>query len=331
MEKSKVVVVTGASGGVGRAAARRFAQDGHAVGLIARGAEGLAGAAADVRERGGTAHQVQADVADFEQLRRAAAEIEEALGPIDIWVNNAMVTIYGEFVEIEPEEFRRATEVTYLGAVWGTKVALDLMLARGRGTIVQVSSALAYRGIPLQSAYCGSKHAIKGFTESVRTELLHRNSPVRVSMVALPGLNTTQFGWGRTKLRRQPQPVPPIYQPEVAADAIHYCAFHDRREIWVGAPTVWTILGERLAPWLGDRYLAKTGFASQQTAEPVRPDRHDNLFEPVDAGADRGAHGTFDAKAHGRSPQLWLAKHHRAVAAAGAAGVTAVAALARRA
>ena len=250
MAKSpKVVVITGASGGVGRAAARRFAADGAKVALLARGERGLAGAAKDVREAGGQPLVLALDVADAQAVERAAGTVEDQLGPIDIWVNNAMVTVYAEFLEMDPDEFKRATEVTYLGMVWGTQAALRRMVPRNRGSIVQVSSALAYRGIPLQSAYCGAKHACKGFTESVITELRHHKSKVRVSMVVLPGVNTTQFTWGRTKLPKQTMPVPPIYQPEIAADAVHHLAHHHRRQIYVGIPTVLNILGERMAPW----------------------------------------------------------------------------------
>ncbi|HEY6398013.1 MAG TPA: SDR family oxidoreductase [Solirubrobacteraceae bacterium] len=319
-KQPEVVVVTGASGGVGRAVARRFGADGARVALIARGNSGLEGAAREVRDAGGEALMLALDVSDHDALEAAAGAVEDEFGPIDVWVNNAMVTIYAEFLDIEPAEYKRATEVTYLGMVWGTRVALKRMLPRDRGVIVQVCSALSYRGIPLQAPYCGAKHACKGFTESVITELLHRKSKVRAPMVALPGLNTTQFTWGRTKLPKQTTPVPPIYQPEIAADAVHYAAQHRRRQIYVGIPTVMITIGERVAPWLLDRYLAKTAFGSQMTDQPLDPMGHDNLFEPVDE--DRGAHGPFDDKAHSRSPQYELAKH-RAIALAGL-GVAAV-------
>jgi short-subunit dehydrogenase len=246
------------------------------------------------------------DVADHDQVEAAASSVEDAWGAIDVWVNDAMVTVYGEFLDIEPEEYRRATEVTYLGMVWGTRAALSRMVARDQGSLVQVCSAMSYRGIPLQAPYCGAKHACKGFTESVITELRHHKSRVRVSMVQLPGLNTTQFTWGRTKLSKQTMPVPPIYQPEIAADAIHYAAHHRRRQIYVGIPTMMNILGERVAPWLLDRYLAKTGFGSQMTDQPLAPQGHDNLFEPVDE--NRGSHGPFDEQAHAVSPQYELSK-----------------------
>ena len=326
---SEIVVITGASGGVGRAAARRFAADGARIGLIARGHAGLEAAAREVREAGGQALALPCDVSDPYQVEAAASKVEETFGPIDIWVNDAMVTIYAEFLDIEPDEFRRATEVTYLGMVWGTRAALKRMVPRDRGVIVQVGSALAYRGIPLQSPYCGAKHACKGFTESVLTELMHRGSKVRVSMVQLPGLNTTQFTWGRTKLPKQTTPVPPIYQPEVAADAIHHAAHHRRRQIYVGAPTVLNIIGEWLAPGLLDRYLARTGFSSQQTDEPLNSVGHDNLFTPVNE--DRGAHGPFDDQAHAFSGQYELTKHRRLMlAGVSAAAVGLAGAAARR-
>ena len=326
---TEVVVITGASGGVGRAAARRFAADGARVGLIGRGHRGLVGAARDVEEAGGQALTLQLDVAQPERLEMAAAAVEEELGPIDVWVNNAMVTVYAEFLDIEPEEFRRATEVSYLGMVWGTRAALKRMLPRDRGSIVQVCSAMSYRGIPLQSPYCGAKHACKGFTESVITELRHRRSRVRLSMIQLPALNTPQFTWGRTKLPKQTMPVPPIYQPEIAADAIRHAAHHRRRQIYVGIPTVANIVGERVAPWLLDWYLGKTGYDSQMTEHPLDPAGHDNLFDPVDE--DRGAHGPFDEQAHRISPQYELAKHRGAVLAGlGAAAVAAGAAVLRR-
>ncbi len=230
-----------------------------------------------------------------------------------MWVNDAMVTIYAEFLDIEPQEFQRATDVTYHGMVWGTRAALKRMVPRDKGSIVQVGSALAFRGIPLQSPYCGAKAACKNFTESVRTELMHHKSKVRISMVHLPGVNTTQFTWGRTKLPKQTMPVPPIYQPEIPADAIHHAAYHRRRQMYIGMPTVMNILGEHFAPWFLDRYLAKTGFGSQMTDQPLDPSGHDNLYEPVDE--DRGAHGPFDDKAHSFSPQAELSKHRNGILA----------------
>jgi NAD(P)-dependent dehydrogenase (short-subunit alcohol dehydrogenase family) len=323
-KRNETVVITGASGGIGRAAARKFAADGARIGLIARGRRGLEAAAREIEEAGGHALTLPVDVADHEQVEAAATSVEDAFGAIDVWVNNAMVTVYAEFMEIEPDEFRRATDVTYLGMVWGTRAALRRMVPRDQGAIVQVCSAMSYRGIPLQAPYCGAKHACKGFTESVLTELLHHKSKVRVSMIQLPGLNTTQFTWGRTKLPKQTMPVPPIYQPEIAADAIHHAAHHKRRQIYVGIPTVMNILGERFAPWLLDRYLARTGFDSQMTEHPLNPDGHDNLFDPVDE--DRGAHGPFDEKAHSHSPQYLIAKR-RGAALAGIGAALAAAAI----
>jgi short-subunit dehydrogenase len=327
-KQGEVVVITGASGGVGRAAARRFAQDGARVGLVARGRQGLEAAAREVEQAGGKALVLPLDVAQYEQVEAAASSVEDAFGPIDVWVNDAMVTVYAEFLDIEPDEFKRATEVSYLGMVWGTRAALKRMVPRDRGTIVQVCSAMSYRGIPLQAPYCGAKHACKGFSESVITELLHKKSKVRLSMIQLPGLNTTQFTWGRTKLPKQTMPVPPIYQPEIAADAIHHAAHHKRRQIYVGIPTVMNIFGERVAPWLLDRYLAKSGFNSQMTESDLDPSGHDNLFEPVDE--DRGAHGPFDEQAHGVSPQYELSKRRgQVLAGLGAAALGAGAAALR--
>ena len=318
----KVVVVTGASAGVGRAAAKAFAGRGDRVGLIARGADSLQGAARDVAEAGGEPLVVPADVANAGEVDDAASAIEAELGEIDIWVNNAMATVFAPFADIEPEEFERSTQVTYLGAVWGTRAALRRMRPRDRGVLVQVGSALAYRGIPLQSAYCGAKHAIKGFTESVRTELLHDGSGVHVTMVQLPAMNTPQFEIGRAKVDRHPQPVPPIYQPEVAANAIVWAAEHRRREIYVGGPTVKTIWGNKLLPALADVYLARNGFGSQLTDEPLPGVRDGNLFAPVPG--DHGTRGRF-AGARRRSIQLVLAKHRRAVAGAGVAALGAAA------
>jgi short-subunit dehydrogenase len=329
-QRSEVVVITGASGGVGRAAARRFARDGARIGLIARGRRGLEATAREVEAAGGQALVLPVDVAEYDQVQAAASSVEDAFGEIDVWVNDAMVTVYAEFLDIEPAEFKRATEVSYLGMVWGTRVALQRMVERDRGSLVQVCSAMSYRGIPLQSPYCGAKHACKGFTESIITELLHHKSKVQVSMIQLPGLNTTQFTWGRTKLPKQTMPVPPIYQPEVAADAIHYAAHHKRRQVYVGTPTVANIIGERVAPWLLDRYLAKTGYKSQMTSHDLDPAGHDNLFTPIEE--DRGAHGPFDDLAHGISPQYELAKRRGMVfAGLGAAIVGASAAAIRSA
>jgi NAD(P)-dependent dehydrogenase (short-subunit alcohol dehydrogenase family) len=308
-----VVVVTGASAGVGRATVRRFAADGASIGLIARGQERLEAAAQEVEAAGGRALVLPLDVTDPRAVEAAADQVEEKLGPIDIWVNNAMVTVYAPVARLTPDEYQRVTEVTYLGSVWGTMAALRRMLPRDRGTIVQVGSALAYRGIPLQAAYCGAKHALEGFLDSLRTELLHDGSNVRVTAVELPALNTPQFSWGRTKMPRQPQPVPPIFQPELAADAIVWASRNRRRELYVGWPTVESIVGNKIAPGLADLYLARTGYDAQQTDEPVSPDRGDNLFEPVPG--EFAARGPFDDRAKPRSLQLWLTKHRRWLAA----------------
>jgi NAD(P)-dependent dehydrogenase (short-subunit alcohol dehydrogenase family) len=330
---SEVVVITGASGGLGRATARRFAQDGARVALLARGRAGLDAAAREVRELGGEALVVVCDVSDAEQVEAAAEEIEQHWGPIDIWVNNAMTAILAEVKDTTAEEFRRVTEVTYLGSVHGAQAALRRMLPRDRGTIVQVGSALAHRGIPLQATYCGAKHALQGFFEALRCELRHHGSHVHLTMVQMPGMNTTQFGWVRVRVPDQPQPVAPIYQPEVAARAIHYAAHHKRREMWVGISTAYTILGNRMAPWLAEWYLAKTGFKGQQTDQPVSPGRRDYLFSPVDERRDHGSHGDFDDRAHGRSPQAWASRHRRELAGAtvaAAAGAAAATAAVRR-
>jgi len=328
MAKGEVVVITGASGGIGRATAQRFAKEGARIALLARGRAGLQATAEEVEQLGGDALVLPVDVAHAASVEAAAASVEDAFGEIDIWINDAMVTLYAKFLDIDPDEYERATQVTYHGMVWGTQAALRRMVPRDHGTIVQVCSAMSYRGIPLQAPYCGAKHACKGFTESVITELLHEKSNVHVAMVQLPGVNTTQFTWGRTKLPKQTQPVPPMYQPEVAAGTIHHAAHSRRRQIYVGLPTVMNILGERLAPWLLDRYLAKSGWSSQMIDQELDPEGHDNLFEPVDE--DRGAHGPFDDKAHSVSPQLILSKH-RVPALAGAAALAAGAAAARMA
>jgi NAD(P)-dependent dehydrogenase (short-subunit alcohol dehydrogenase family) len=304
-----VVVVTGATSGIGRAIARRFAQDGAAVALLARGRDGLEGARRDVEQAGGRALVLPTDVADWDAVNSAARAVEEAFGPIDVWVNNAMTTVFAPFKEIEPDEFRRATEVTYLGAVWGTKAALDRMLPRDRGSIVLVGSALAYRGIPLQAPYCGAKHAEKGFFESLRTELRHDKSNVHLSMVQLPGHNTPQFVHCRSKMPKVPQPMPPHYQPEVAAEAVHWAAHNRRRELYVGFPTLKTIVGNKVAPWLVERVLAKQGVSGQQSDKPADPDRPDNLESPPPG--DPGAHGPYDEKARTSAVLTELSKRRR--------------------
>ena len=330
---TETVVITGASGGIGRATARRFGERGASVGLIARGDSGLAGAADDVEQAGGKALAVPTDVASYGQVEDAARQVEEHFGPIDTWINVAFSSVFAPFAEIRPDEFRRVTEVSYLGFVHGTTAALARMRPRDRGTIVQVGSALGYRSIPLQSAYCGAKHAVNGFTSSLRCELLHERSGVRVTVVQMPAVNTPQFSWVRSRLPGHPQPVPPIYQPEVAARAVLYAADHPgRREYWVGASTAATIVASKFAPALLDRYLAKTGYRSQQT-DQGGPDRGPgNLQRPADArgGQDYGAHGIFDSRSHPRSAQLWAVTHPRVTAALAAAGVAAGAVLARR-
>jgi NAD(P)-dependent dehydrogenase (short-subunit alcohol dehydrogenase family) len=316
----EVVVITGASAGVGRAAVQAFARRGAHIGLVARGAAGLEGARREVEELGGKALMLPTDVADPAAIQRAADATEDAFGPIDIWVNDAMESVFAPFKEMTAEEFKRVTEVTYLGFVYGTQAALSRMLPRNRGTIVQVGSALAYRGIPLQSAYCGAKHAIQGFTESVRCELLHDKSRVWITMVQMPALNTPQFGWVRSRLPDRAQPVPPIYQPEVAAEAIYFAAHHRRRELFIGMSTQIAIIGNKFFPGLGDWYLGRTGYQSQQTDQPRDPNRRDNLDGPVDDTRDFGAHGRFDKRAKPKSAEVWAVTHRPWLAAAALAG-----------
>jgi len=319
---SKVVVVTGGSAGVGRAAVRAFADRGYDVAVLARGTEGLEAARREVEAAGGRALAIPVDVADEEAVEEAAERTEEELGPIDVWVNNAMVTIFARLQDIEPEEYRRATEVTYLGTVWGTMSALRRMRPRDRGTVVQVGSALAYRGIPLQAPYCGAKHAIQGFTDSIRTELLNEHSRVHVTMVQMPALNTPQFSWCRSRMGKESQPVPPIFQPEVAAEAIVWSAEHRKRALWVGWPTVKAIVANGISALAVDHYLGRKGVKSQLLDEPLPQGRRDNLFEPVPG--DHGAHGAFDGRAQPVSRQLEASLHRRVITAAVAGGTLAL-------
>jgi len=312
----EVVVITGASAGVGRATARVFAQRGASIGLVARGHEGLKGAQAEVEAMGGKALALPTDVVDHDQVEAAAAAVEAAFGPIDVWINNAMASVFSLILQMTPEEFKRVTDVTYLGCVYGTLAALRRMQPRDRGMIVQVGSALAYRSIPLQSAYCAAKHAVRGFTDALRCELIHDRSHVRVTMVQLPALNTPQFTWVKSRLPRKPQPVPPIYEPEVAAAAIYWAAHHNRRELYVGMSTVKAILGNKIIPGLLDSYLGRTGYAAQQYDGYADPARPDNLWEPV--AHDFGAHGDFDQRASSHSLQLWADTHRGWLALAGA-------------
>ncbi len=298
----EVVVVTGASGGIGRAAVREFAKHGTKLALLARGEEGLETARAEAEALGARAIAIAVDVANPEEVEAAAARAESELGPIDVWVNVAFTNVFSEFWDVTPEEWRRLTDVTYLGYVWGTMAAIKRMRGRNRGTIVQVGSALCYRSIPLQSPYCGAKSAIRGFTDSLRCELIQHNSKINLTMVQMPAVNTPQFTWNRVKSGlKHPQPLPPIFQPEVAGRAIYWAAQKHPREMWVGGSTVIAILVQKIAPRLADWYLGKTGYKSQQTGEPIRPGRPDNLYEPADRTRDFGAHGEFDEQAAPRS------------------------------
>jgi NADP-dependent 3-hydroxy acid dehydrogenase YdfG len=319
MVAPKVVVVTGASSGVGRAATRAFASDGAAVGLLARGEEALAATAKEAEAAGGRALAVPLDLVDAGQVDAAAALVEERLGPVDVWVNTAATAVFAPFTQIGAEEFQRVTEVAYLGVVNGTRAALRHMVPRDRGVVVQVGSLFAERSVPLQSANCGAKHAVRGFTESVRCELLHERSRVRITTVQLPGTNTPQFEAALSRLPRKAQPLPPVYQPEVAARAIVWAAAHRRREVWVGSTTAATLLANRMAPGLLDHYFGRTGYDAQQGTEAEDPDRAASLWRPLPG--DRGAHGAFDVRAHGRSVQLWAATHRGLLVAAAAAGL----------
>jgi NAD(P)-dependent dehydrogenase (short-subunit alcohol dehydrogenase family) len=314
----QVVVITGASAGVGRAIVQAFAKRGAHIGLLARGHDGLEGARREVEEFGGKALVIPTDTSDADQVEAAATKVEETFGPIDIWINVAMASVFSPVKEMKPEEYKRVTEVAYLGYVYGTLAALHRMLPRDRGRIIQIGSALAYRGIPLQSAYCGAKHAIQGFTESLRCELIHDKSNVKITMVQLPAVNTPQFGWVKSRLPHKAQPVPPIFQPEVIADGVTYVADHYRRQLFIGLSTVIVIQGNKLFPGFGDWYLGKTGFKSQQTSQPADPNARNNLWKPVDDDKDYGAHGTFDARAMGKSRQVWVDTHRSLLGLVGA-------------
>ena len=321
----QVVVITGASAGVGRATAQAFAKEGARIGLIARGRAGLEGAKQDVERLGGKAIVLPVDVANAGAVEAAAAKIEAEFGSIDVWVNNAMASVFSPIKQMTADEFKRVTEVTYLGFVNGTLAALKRMLPRDRGAIIQVGSALAYRGIPLQAAYCAAKHAIQGFCDSLRCELIHDKSCVRVTMIEMPALNTPQFGWVKSRLPRKAQPVPPIFQPEVAAKAILFASHNSRREIYVGMPTVEAIIANKIAPGLLDHYLARTGYDSQQYDGATDSNCRDNLWEPVDDKEDHGAHGKFDSRASSNSPQLWTSMHRNGLIAVAAMGAISLA------
>ncbi|GAA2333436.1 SDR family oxidoreductase [Dactylosporangium salmoneum] len=311
----RVAVVTGGSAGVGRAVVRELANHGWDVAVLARGEAGLRGAVEDVTQAGGRGLAIRADVADLGQVEAAADRAESELGPVDLWVNVAFTGSLSYFWDTDPDVYRRTTEVTYLGQVHGTRAALARMRPRDRGVIVQVGSALGFRGIPLQAAYCGAKHAVKGFTESVRTELEHSGSAVQLCMVQLPGVNSVQFDWNDNEFDRHPRPVPPIFQPEVPARAVRFLADHPRRNLWVGFSTAYTILGNRIAPKFVDWYLARTGVRGQLTDEPG-PRYGSNVFTPRDADVDRGAHGMFDHESHGGDPWSWTSMHRRSLVAA---------------
>ena len=329
---TQTVVITGASAGIGRATAQLFGQRGANVALLARGTAGLEGAARDVEAGGGKALAIPTDVSDYAAVAAAAEEAEAAFGSIDVWINVAFTSVFAPFIKIAAEEFKRVTEVSYLGYVHGTMAALAKMRPHNRGAIVQVGSALSQRSIPLQSAYCGAKHAINGFTESVRCELLHEGSQVRITVVQMPAVNTPQFSWVLSRLPRHPQPVPPIYQPEVAARGVLYAADHpERKQYWVGESTVATLVAQKFVAPLLDRYLGNTGYDSQQTDQRVNGEQPQNLWQPVDdePGSDHGARGGFDSQSHARSPQLWFS-HHPIKGITGAAGLALGALLAAR-
>jgi NAD(P)-dependent dehydrogenase (short-subunit alcohol dehydrogenase family) len=310
----KIAVVTGSSAGIGRATAIEFGRHGWRVALLARGADGLEGARRDVEQAGGEALVIPTDIADQAQVEAAAAQVERDWGPIEVWVNDAMATIFCDVLSITPQDFQRATEVTYLGTVWGTMAALKRMKPRDAGAIVQVGSALAYRSIPLQAPYCGAKSAIRGFTDSLRSELIHDHSRVHLTMVQLSAFNTPQFDWGRTCLPDAPKPLGKIFQPEVAARGIYWAATHRRRELWVGWPAVEAIIGTKFLPGYLDRKLARQAYEGQESKKPIALGRPDNLYQPL--AGDHGAHGRFDSRAIDHSAQLWLVTHPAAIVAA---------------
>ena len=320
----EVVVVTGASAGVGRAVACAFAKRGAHIGLLARGHAGLEGARKEVEALGGKAIAIPTDVSEPDQIEAAASKVEETFGPIDVWVNDAMASVFSPFKEMTPQEFKRVTEVAYLGFVYGTMSALHRMLPRDKGHIIQIGSALAYRSIPLQAAYCGAKHGIMGFTDSIRCELIHDKSNVKISMAQLPAVNTPQFSWVKSRLPDKAQPVPPIYQPEVIGNAVAWLVDHPRRELFIGLSSVIAIQGNKVAPAYADQYLGKTGYQSQQTGQRADPNSPNNLWEPVDETQDHGMHGAFDARANSMSWQLWADTHIGTLALAGVGLVSAV-------
>ncbi len=324
-KRPEVVVVTGASAGLGRAIVNEFAKRGAHIGLLARGRERLEDARREAESLGGKAIAIPTDVADYQQVEAAAQKVEDTFGPIDIWINDAMVGILSPVKEMQPEEYKRVTDVTYLGQVYGTLAALKRMLPRDHGKIILVGSALAYRGIPLQSAYCGAKHAVQGFADSLYAELIHEKSHVQLAMLQMPAMNTPQFEWSKNRLPNKPQPVPPIYQPEVAARAVYWAAHNNRHRMEVGGSSAIVITGNKFAPRLGDWYLARTGYKSQQRNEPANPNQPDNLWEPVPG--DFGAHGVFDDRAHPRSFQVWADEHRRWLGLAAAGAVAAGAAM----
>jgi len=307
--KGKTVVIAGASAGLGRAMVREFAKHGANVGMIARGIDGLRAANDEVEALGGHGYIAPADVSNADEVENAAQKIEDHFGTIDVWINNAMASVFGPFKKMEMKDFAHVTDVTYLGQVYGTHAALKRMIPKDKGTIILIGSALAYRGIPLQSAYCGSKHAIHGFFESLRSELIHDKSNIKLSMVQMPAMNTTQFGWVKSYLKNKPKPMGRIFEPEVAAKAVVDVARNHQRELYVGYPTVETIWGNKVLPGYLDNYLAKTGFKGQQTNQPEDADRQNNLWQPVPG--DHGSRGPFAAESWNSSPEVWMATHKK--------------------